>query len=61
MPWMINTPDGRQYTCDAFDAPGDGTLHMLNGHHKGSNTRAHHWHLNKGVAPTEFAVEWVEP
>ncbi|TLP92115.1 hypothetical protein FEF26_15105 [Nesterenkonia salmonea] len=62
MPWMINTPDGRQYTCDVFDAPRGGTLHICSpdatraatlGPTTGTST--------PGVAPTEFTVESVEP
>lgn len=59
MPWLLTLPSGETFTCDAFDAPRDGSIHMLNGVHEPSRTSADHWVIH--YPPASFTVERVEP
>lgn len=63
MPWLLTLPSGEAFTCDAFDAPRDGSIHMLNAATStdGATLTAEYYALKSNGAPREFAAEWVDP
>lgn len=63
MPWLLTLPSGETFTCDAFDAPRDGSIHMLNAATSigGASVTAQHYVLKSNGAPREFTAERVGP